>query len=196
MRAPAPVGNPRDASIQVSTVKTPSGFSQDAAGDPSQALLREVEARVEQALEQLYAQARGLIGLYWVQCLHARRTRPRSEWSRLGVRARRMTARGASAGAFVIEWYRVVWVRRGGEAMPRSRYLAKGRGDRYRPATLARAAPPWQRGLVAELEDAFAELRRLARSLGRVRLHARLHAALVRRLAGRPPLGTDEEPGP
>ena len=196
MRRPSSLQDDPESSIQVSTVKTRGGFSLSSIAEPAEALAAEVEARVEAALECLLEEARALVARYWVHCLHARRTRPRSEWSRLGVRARRVSARGAPSGAFLIEWYRIAWVRQGAQSLPRSRYLAKGRGDRYRPATLARAARPWQRSLVAELEDAFAELRRLARSLGRVRLHARLHAALARRLAGRASTATDEEPFP
>jgi hypothetical protein len=189
MRTRPAVEAPPGASFQISRVKARSEFSQTSLVDPAEALRAEVEARVEAALERLFSEARGLVGVYWVQCLHARRTRSRSEWSRLGVRARRL----GPGGALLIEWYRVVWVRRAGRPLARSRYLAKGRGERYREATLARAAQPWQRGLVAELEDAFAELRRLARSLGRVRLQARLHAGLARRLAGEPATGTGED---
>lgn len=189
------MGESRGVSIQVSTVEVRDGFSLAGVAEPAAELLGEVEARVEQGLDGLFEEARGLVALYWVQCLHARRSRPRSEWSRLGVRARRVTARGAPAGSFVIEWYRVVWMRKDGRALPRSRYLAKGRADRYRPATLARASQPWQRGMVAELEDAFADIRRLARSLGRVRLHARMHATLARRLAS-PDLSGEDGEGP
>ena len=161
------------------------GISRDplAESGPGFAALAALDAWIAQALEALRAEAQVLVGEFWVRATQERRLRPRSEAGRLGVRARRLTSRSAPAGAFVIEWYQVVWVRQAGKPKPISRYIPKGSGDRYREAAFRRLAQPWELALVEDLEPRFARLRALARSLGRLRLQAKLHARLMARLA-------------
>ena len=52
--------------------------------------------------------------------------------------------------------------------------------DRYPRSALAGVAQPWEVELAETLEERFAEIRRLARSVSRVRMAFRQHAKLER----------------
>ena len=137
-----------------------------------------------QALEELRLEAEAVAARFLSQWLVERQRRPKSQWGRVGVRVRRLTSGRAPPGAFAIEWFRFQWARPGAGQGPRvfTTYLAKGRGDRYPPAAFRRAAQPWELALIEACEEDFARLRALARSIGRVRLQAKLHVQLERRL--------------
>ena len=105
-------------------------------------------------------------------------------------------ARGAGAapacrarsapGAFAIEWFTRRWVNKTATGTQTfTRYIRRGTGDRYPARALARVAQPWELALAEELEARFAEIRRLARSISRVRMAFRLHAKLERTVAER-----------
>jgi hypothetical protein len=98
------------------------------------------------------------------------------------VRALR-TAR-AAPGSFAIEWFTRRWVNRTGKnAQTFTTYLRRGTGDRYPRSAFAAAAQPWEIELADVLEERFAEIRRVARSVSRVRMAFRLHAKLERTVA-------------
>jgi hypothetical protein len=94
-------------------------------------------------------------------------------------------ARGTGRpGAFFIEWFIRRWVNRtGSRARTFTRYLRRGKGDRYARSALGGVAQPWELALADTLEERFAEIRRRARSVSRVRMAFRQHAKLERTLA-------------
>ena len=74
------------------------------------------------------------------------------------------------------------------EVMAFSVFLQRiGTGFVYLPSPegrpLAAVGQPWELALAEKLEDRFAEIRRLARSVSRVRMAFRQHAKLERLLA-------------
>jgi hypothetical protein len=145
-----------------------------------------VEAWAQARLAALAAQAEELAAEYFARVAQARAGRPRSHWGRLGVRVRAVRAERAAPGAFAIEWFTRRWVNRtAGGAKTFTRYLRRGGGDRYPAGAFATVAEPWERALAEELEGRFGEIRRLARSISRVRMAFRLHGKLERALAAR-----------
>ncbi len=76
------------------------------------------------------------------------------------------------------------WINRNGSrAQTLMTYLRRGTGDRYPRSALAGVAHPWELALAEFLEDRFAEIRRLARGVSRVRMAFRQHAKPERALA-------------
>ena len=100
------------------------------------------------------------------------------------MRVRPLRAARSAAGAFAIEWFTRRWVNKTATgAQTFTTYIRRGTGDRYPRAALAAVAQPWELALAEDLEDRFAEIRRLARSVSRVRMAFRQHAKLERALA-------------
>ena len=94
---------------------------------------------------------------------------------------RPVRAERAAPGAFSIEWFTRRWVNRtGSRARTFTTYLPRGKGDRYARSTLRGVAQPWELAIAEALEDRFAEIRRTARSVSRVRVGFRQHAKLER----------------
>ena len=94
-------------------------------------------------------------------------------------------ARGARRPrAFAIEWFTRRWVNRtGSRSQTFTNYIRRGTGDRYPRSALAGVAQPWELAIAEALEDRFAEIRRTARSVSRVRMAFRQHAKLERSMA-------------
>ena len=143
-----------------------------------------VEVWARARLEALAAEAAEVASEFYLRAAQQRGQRPRAEWGRLGVRVRPVRAASAAPGAFSIEWFTRRWVNRSGSrAQTFTTYLRRGHGDRYARATLRAVAQPWELALADTLEERFAEIRRLARSVSRVRMAVRQHAKLERALA-------------
>ena len=143
-----------------------------------------VEAWARARLEALAAEAAEVASQFYLRAAQQRGERPREEWGRLGVRVRAVRAERAAPGAFSIEWFTRRWVNRtGSRARTFTTYLPRGQGDRYARSTLRGVAQPWELAIAEELEDRFAEIRRIARSVSRVRMAFRQHATLERTLA-------------
>jgi len=135
-------------------------------------------------LEKLAAEAGEVASGFYLRAAQERAHRPRSEWGRLGVRVRTLRATRAAPGSFAIEWFTRRWVNRtGSQAQTFTRYLRRGTGDRYPRSAFAAVAQPWEVELAETLEERFAGIRRLARSVSRVRMAFRQHAKLERTLA-------------
>jgi len=143
-----------------------------------------VEAWARARLEALAAEAADVASEYYLRAAQQRGERPREDWGRLGVRVRPVRAARAAPGAFSIEWFTRRWVNRTGDrARTFTTYLRRGQRDRYARSTLRAVAQPWELALADTLEERFAEIRRLARSVSRVRMAVRQHAQLERTLA-------------
>jgi hypothetical protein len=140
-----------------------------------------VEAWARARLDDLAAEAAEVASQFYVGAAQERAQRPRDEWGRLGVRVRPVRAVRAAPGAFSIEWFTRRWVNRAGSrARTFTTYLRRGKGDRYSRSALAGVAQPWELALADALEERFAEIRRLARDVSRVRMVFRQHAKLER----------------
>jgi hypothetical protein len=143
-----------------------------------------VEAWAQARLEALAAEAEEVASLFYLRAAQERANRARSEWGRLGVRVRPLRAVRAAPGAFAIEWFTRRWVNKTASgAQTFTSYIRRGTGDRYPRSALAGVAQPWEVELVETLEDRFAEIRRTARSVSRVRMAFRQHAKLERAMA-------------
>ena len=145
-----------------------------------------VETWAQARLEALAAEAGEAACQFYLQASQERAKRPRSEWGRLGVRVRPLRATRSAPGAFAIEWFTRRWVNKtatGTQAF--TTYIRRGTGDRYPRAALAAVAQPWELALAEALEARFAEIRRLARSISRLRMAFRQHAKLERTAAER-----------
>ena len=89
-------------------------------------------------------------------------------------------------GAFAIEWFTRRWVNRtGSRSQTFTNYIRRGTGDRYPRSALAAVAQPWELEIADALEERFADIRRTARSVSRLRTAFRQHAKLERTLAER-----------
>jgi hypothetical protein len=153
----------------------------DGVGRPTDATTIEavIDAWAEERLAALAAEAGELAARFFERAAQERARRPRSEWGRLGVRVRRPRAGRAAPGAFAIEWFTRRWVNpRAAGARTFTTYLRRGGGDRYPRSAFAGVAQPWEAELAEALEGRFAAIRRLARSITRVRRVVREHAKL------------------
>jgi hypothetical protein len=140
-----------------------------------------VEDWAQARLAALATEAGDVAALFYEQAARERATRPRSQWGRLGVRVRAVRASRSAPGAFAIEWFTRRWVNKTqAGAQTFTSYIRRGTGDRYPRAALAGVAQPWELAIADALEDRFAEIRRLARSVSRLRMVARQHAKLER----------------
>ncbi len=138
-----------------------------------------IERWAQARLEDLAAEAGEVASRFYLRAAQERAQRPRSEWGRLGVRVRTLRTARAAPGSFAIEWFTRRWVNKTG-TKPRTftTYLRRGTGDRYPRSAFTAVAQPWEIALAETLEERFAEIRRLARSVSRVRTAFRLHAKL------------------
>jgi hypothetical protein len=142
-----------------------------------------VEAWAHARLVALAADAAEVASQFYLRAARERAERPREEWGRLGVRVRAVRAERAAPGASSIEWFTRRWVNRtGSRARTFTTYLRRGKGDRYARSALGGVAQPWELALADTLEERFAEIRRLARSVSRMRMAFRQHAKLERTL--------------
>jgi hypothetical protein len=146
---------------------------------------RNIEETVEEwakaRLEALAAEAGELAALFYERAARERANRPRSQWGRLGVRVRSARASRSAPGAFAIEWFTRRWANKtAAGAQTFTSYIRRGTGDRYSRSALAGVAQPWELAIADALEDRFAEIRCLARSVSRVRMAFRQHAKLER----------------
>jgi hypothetical protein len=140
-----------------------------------------VEAWARARLEALAAEAVEVASEFYLRAAQERAERLREEWGRLGVRVRAVRAEQAAPGAFSIEWFTRRWVNRPGrQARTFTTYLRRGKGDRYARSALGGVTQPWELALADTLEERFDEIRRIARSVSRVRMTVRQHAKLER----------------
>ena len=138
-----------------------------------------VENWAQARLEELAAEAGEVATLFYERTARERANRPRSQWGRLGVRVRSVRATRSAPSAFAIEWFTRRWVNKtAAGAQTFTSYIRRGTGDRYPRSALAGVAQPWELAIADDLEDRFAEIRRLARSVSRVRMAFRQHVKL------------------
>ena len=144
--------------------------------DEARRIEETVEAWAQARLEALAAEAGEVASLFYLRAAQERANRARSEWGRLGVRVRPLRAARAAPGAFAIEWFTRRWVNKTATgAQTFTSYIRRGTADRYPRSALASVAQPWELAIAEELEDRFAEIRRTARSVSRVRMAFRQH---------------------
>jgi hypothetical protein len=98
-----------------------------------------VEPWVLATLKELRRQAEDLATSFAARSMQERAKRPRSQRGELGIRIRFQPSTRSGAGTFTCESYQV-------RGRRRTRYLPKGRGDRY-PRSVFRSAQPWERNL-------------------------------------------------
>jgi hypothetical protein len=145
-----------------------------------------VEHWAQARLQALAVEAGEVASGFYLCTAREREKRPRSEGGRLGVRVRvrPVRAQRAAPGTFAIEWFTRRWVNRtGSRAQTFTNYIRRGTGNRYPRSALAAVARPWELALAEALEERFAEIRRLARGVSRVRTAFRQHAKLERAFA-------------
>jgi hypothetical protein len=147
--------------------------------DETRKIEETVQDWAQARLESLAAEAGDVAALFYEHAARERANRPRSQWGRLGVRVRSVRASRSAPGAFAIEWFTRRWVNKtAAGAQTFTSYIRRGTGDRYSHSVLAGVAQPWELAIADALEDRFAEIRRLARSVSRVRTAFRQHAKL------------------
>ena len=152
--------------------------------DEARRIEETVEAWAQARLEALAAEAGEVASLFYLRAAQERANRARSEWGRLGVRVRPLRAARAAPVAFAIEWFTRRWVNKTATgAQTFTSYIRRGTADRYPRSALASVAQPWELAIAEELEDRFAEIRRTARSVSRVRMAFRQHLKLERSMA-------------
>ena len=109
---------------------------------------------VAERLNELQAEAKLIVDDYWHRLKQGRRGRRQADRGRFGVRLR-----PRDTGAFSIEWYEMGAL--GGTKKPiAKRHIAKGRGHRYPLDKMLKGEPEWIVGLVGEVEDSLAEIRK------------------------------------
>ena len=150
-------------------------------------IMETIEHWAQARLEALAAEAGEVASRFYLRAAQERAKRPRGEWGRLGVRVRALRTARAAPGSFAIEWFTRRWVNKTrAKAQTFTTYLRRGTGDRYPRSAFAAVAQPWEIEFAETLEQRFAEIRRLARSVSRVRMAFRQHAKLEHTLAAAP----------
>ena len=133
-------------------------------------------ALLETRLEQLVQEARVLVDDYWAQHLEASSDRPASDRGYIRVRCR------LHHNTLLIEWFRQQYTRtinpQTGRRYVFSDHFRKGRGCHYREEVFRHSARSWELPLILEYESHFAELRRRAAAL--VRLRQQIRRQLVK----------------
>jgi hypothetical protein len=120
---------------------------------------------LEAHVNQLYAEANALADDYWRQFKSERKNHPTSAQGRIGVRIRRREA----CLSFSIEWFKMSTLRENGQHKPIAQYLKKGPGYRYPLTRILKDEPDWERALVEEMENDFADIRKQMDLLGKIR---------------------------
>ncbi|MFO1431316.1 MAG: conjugative transfer protein MobI(A/C) [Candidatus Competibacteraceae bacterium] len=128
-------------------------------------------ALLERRLEQLVQKAHVLVDDYWARHLEASSDRPASDRGYIRVRCR------LHHNTLLIEWFRQQYTRtinpQTGRRYVFSDHFRKGRGCHYREDVFRRSARPWELPLILEYERHFAELRRRAAALVKLRQQIR-----------------------
>jgi len=148
-------------------------------------LMAVLDTWLQTRLTALRGEAEAVAAQFWAQAATERSRRPKKEWGRLGVRVRLQRTARAQPGAFAIEWFLCRWANRRGGSAIHTAYLRRGAGLRYPRTAFRGAAQPWEQALAESLEDRFADIRQLTRSLSQLRRQFRQHQRLERRLADR-----------
>lgn len=126
--------------------------------------LEELESKVE----GLRVEAKRVIDEYWAFHLTQNEKMALKERSVLGTRVK------VTDGNMAIEWYRNQYVpKKGGGWQPLSKYIRRGKGNRYATRTLAAWAKDWELSLVLETEDRLAEIREQYACLSKTRFYLR-----------------------
>jgi len=134
--------------------------------EPEDSLIQTIEEDMQGLLEKAKETAQE----FWDYHLPNNKTKRGSERSILGVRAR------IRNGHLSIEWYRNQWYndttgRR--KRKPISKYIPKGKNNRYNRKALLYWARDWERELVDSVEDRLAVIRTQASSLAKIRMELR-----------------------
>jgi hypothetical protein len=146
----------------------------------------DIDLWANEQLDALRAEAEAIIADYYGKVLPEGKSHPKSERGRVGVRVRDQRGARATQGSFTIEWVEYFYVNRNPSSGSRAftRYLPRGKTDRYPRSAFNRLAKPWQLKLIHATEDRLAQIRTLARSIGKVRAQMHAHHKLAQRLRG------------
>ena len=142
----------------------------DCQDDASPLLFQLLVELVDRRLAVLVERAKAVIGEYWTERDTVTHERPRSEWSRLGVRAR------FHRGNIRIEWFVQNWRRQPGTTgrwLTFSKHLPKGRGTRYATTVFKPYAKDWELPLIERCEDRLDSIRQEAAVLVELRKSAK-----------------------
>ena len=105
-------------------------------------------------LDELQTEAKLIVDDYWQRLKQGRKGKRQAYRGSFGLRIR-----PRDTGAFSIEWYEMGAL--GGTKKPiAKRHIAKGRGHRYPLDKMLKGEPEWIVGLVGEVEDSLAEIRK------------------------------------
>jgi hypothetical protein len=140
----------------------------DAAEAAAGAAEASIDAWARLRMAELEALAEGIIVEY-EQAERDLRTAGGHRRGEITLRLRQQGESRGTPGAFAIEWHRYWYVKVGAETVYRTRYIARGDGDRYPPRAFAGVLRAWQRGLVARTEDRLAAIRAEVRKVAAVR---------------------------
>jgi hypothetical protein len=146
----------------------------DAEEDASPLFFQLLIELVERRIAVLVERAKTVIGDYWTERDMVTHERPRSEWSRLGVRAR------LHQGNIRIEWFVQYWHRQSGTKgrwLTFSKHIPKGRGSRYPTTAFKPYAKDWELPLIEKCEDRLDSIRREAAVLAELRKSAKRRLA-------------------
>lgn len=142
----------------------------DAEEDASPLFFQLLIELVDRRIAVLVERAKTVIGNYWTERDMVTHERPRSEWSRLGVRAR------LHRGNIRIEWFVQHWHRHSGTKgrwLTFSKHIPKGRGTRYSTTAFKPYAKDWELPLIEKCEDRLDSIRREAAVLAELRKSAK-----------------------
>ncbi|MFO1432772.1 MAG: conjugative transfer protein MobI(A/C) [Candidatus Competibacteraceae bacterium] len=141
-----------------------------AEADATPLLFQLLIELVDRRIAVLVERAKTVIGNYWTERDRVTHERPRSEWSRLGVRAR------LHRGNLRIEWFVQHWHRQSGTKgrwLTFSKHLPKGRGTRYVTTVFKPYVKDWELPLIEKCEDRLDSIRREAAMLAELRKGAK-----------------------
>lgn len=156
--------------------------------DPRMPIEGGIDIWCRRYMEHLHERAEGVLLRFQARVRDDAKDLPRSAMGRISVRIRDQRAERATPGAFTIEWVTVRIARASGRRpIYLSDYLCKGDGDRYPASAFRGVLLDWQRPLVAETEDAFAEIRRGVRLVAQARVRYRVAEKYLTGLLAQPP---------
>lgn len=139
-------------------------------------MLEEIEGKVE----ELRKEAKKIIDEYWTFHLRENEKKSLKNKSILGTRVK------VIEGNMAIEWYANRYVlKKDGGWQALSKYLRRGKGNRYSSRTLKQHAKAWEIEFVLEIEDQLGDIREQYSCLSKTRYYLRRwQKALERQAAG------------
>jgi hypothetical protein len=163
------------------------GWQDTLSGAPEMPPEAGIDAWCRRHMERLHERAEIVLYHFQARLREATKDLPRSARGRISVRIRDQRAERATPGAFTVEWVTVRIARAsGGRPLYLSDYLCKGDGDRYPASAFRGVLLDWQRPLVSDTEDTFAQIRRGVRLVAQARAQYRAAEKHLVELFARP----------